>query len=88
MPINELQGHRYPVRRVKFSPHDANVLASASYDMMTIIWNTADMTTPVLHMHSAHTEFVVGLDFSMHVPKLIATSSWDGKCLVWPWDQP
>ena len=28
-----LRGHEYAVRRVKCSPHDGNIIASASYDM-------------------------------------------------------
>lgn len=30
MPTNILTGHRYPVRKVKFSPHEANILGSGS----------------------------------------------------------
>lgn len=29
----ELQGHEYAVRKVQWSPHRPDVLASASYDM-------------------------------------------------------
>jgi peroxin-7 len=39
MPIMILQGHQLAVRRVKFSPYHANILASASYDMGVIIWD-------------------------------------------------
>ena len=38
-PIMILQGHQLAVRRVKFSPYHANVLASASYDMSVQIWD-------------------------------------------------
>jgi peroxin-7 len=86
VPINVLQGHRYPVRKVKFSPHDPSILASASYDMMVIIWDTNPNSSQVVKIHSAHTEFAVGIDFSLHVPKLLASVGWDGRCLVWPWD--
>lgn len=87
VPLNTLQGHRYPVRSVRFSPHDPSILASASYDMSVIIWDVAEFTNSVVKIHTAHTEFVVGIDFSLHVPKMMASVSWDGKCLVWPWDQ-
>ena len=29
-PLKELIGHRHPVRKVKFSPHEASVIASGS----------------------------------------------------------
>jgi len=29
-PLREILGHKYAVRRVKFSPHDASILASGS----------------------------------------------------------
>ena len=37
--VASLLGHEYAVRRVAWSPHSANVLASASYDMTARIWN-------------------------------------------------
>lgn len=42
LPIHVLQGHRYPVRKVRFSPHQPNILASGSYDMNVNIWDTAN----------------------------------------------
>lgn len=44
MPINQFAGHRYPVKRVKYSPHDGQILASASYDMSVIIWDSTNLT--------------------------------------------
>ncbi|CAG8555029.1 20627_t:CDS:2 [Racocetra persica] len=38
--ITCLRGHRYAIRRVKCSPHDGNIIASASYDMTVRLWNT------------------------------------------------
>nr|XP_029138699.1 peroxisomal targeting signal 2 receptor-like [Labrus bergylta] len=31
-PVNQLQGHTYAIRRVKFSPFSGTMLASCSYD--------------------------------------------------------
>jgi peroxin-7 len=39
MPIMLLTGHSLAVKKIKFSPFHANILASASYDMSTIIWD-------------------------------------------------
>lgn len=37
--VASLLGHEYAVRRVSWSPHSANILASASYDMTARIWS-------------------------------------------------
>jgi len=64
VPIMTLTDHTLAVRRIKFSPYHANVLASASYDMTTIVWD-CNMQLP-MNRFNHHTEFAVGLDFSMH----------------------
>ena len=61
-PIMILQGHQLAVRRVKFSPFHANVLASASYDMSVMIWDCN--THQAINSFPHHSEFVTGLDFS------------------------
>ena len=38
-PIMMFTTHTLPVRRIKFSPYHANILASGSYDMSTLIWD-------------------------------------------------
>ncbi|CAM9993007.1 unnamed protein product, partial [Hapterophycus canaliculatus] len=35
-----MEGHRYAVKRLRFSPHPTGVLATASYDMSVVLWNT------------------------------------------------
>lgn len=42
-------GHRHPVKRVKFSPHEATILGSASYDMSVMIWNISDISNPLMY---------------------------------------
>jgi len=39
MPLMMLVGHQLPVKRIKFSPYHANILASTSYDMSVKIWD-------------------------------------------------
>eukprot|EP00825_Cyclidium_porcatum_P009398 TRINITY_DN1478_c0_g1_i1.p1 TRINITY_DN1478_c0_g1~~TRINITY_DN1478_c0_g1_i1.p1 ORF type:complete len:353 (+),score=52.39 TRINITY_DN1478_c0_g1_i1:1437-2495(+) len=87
IPVHVLQGHRYPVRKIKFSPHQPNILASGSYDMNVNIWNTEEKLKPLLITHKQHTEFVIGIDFNLFQEKQIATAGWDGRVLVWDWDQ-
>ncbi|TFK48555.1 WD40 repeat-like protein [Heliocybe sulcata] len=63
-----LAGHEYAVRKVQWSPHRADVLASASYDMTCRIWSTtpAPGRTHLLHIHDPHSEFVVGCAWSLY----------------------
>lgn len=37
--VASLLGHEYAVRKVAWSPHSANLLASASYDMTARLWS-------------------------------------------------
>jgi peroxin-7 len=80
-PINELAGHKYAIRRLKCSPHDGNLVGSVSYDMTMQIWDMAKGMP--IYVHSDHTEFVLGIDFNLFIPGLIATCGWDELvCLV------
>jgi peroxin-7 len=63
------------VRKIKFSPYHANILASASYDMSVIIWDCNNQKQ--VNKFEQHTEFVVGLDFNLFVERQMATASWD-----------
>jgi peroxin-7 len=71
-----LPGHEYAVRRVKCSPHRGNIIASASYDMSVRLWDMA-APVPMVELHDAHTEFVLGVDFNLYVEGQIATCAWD-----------
>ena len=37
-PLSTLLGHEYAIRKITWSPHKANVLLSASYDMTCRVW--------------------------------------------------
>jgi len=79
--VQVLRGHEYAVRRVKCDPHKENVVASVSYDMSTIIW---DYVRPdIIQKTENHTEFVLGVDFSIFTPGQIATCSWDETVFAW-----
>lgn len=64
-PLSILQGHRYPIKRVKCSPHHENIILSGSYDMTVNVFDTQDMASPNKFSHTGHTEFVQSVDFSM-----------------------
>ncbi|SAM09444.1 hypothetical protein [Absidia glauca] len=73
-----LPGHEYAVRKVKCSPHRANIISSASYDMSVRFW---DINAPpgqnMIDVHDAHTEFVLGVDWNLYVEGQVATCAWD-----------
>ena len=49
------------------SPHNGTLLASCSYDFTVQTWNIGNGTCP-LETIEHHTEFVLGLDFNLHLP--------------------
>jgi peroxin-7 len=42
---------------------------------------------PLVGTHGHHTEFVTGVDLSLHVEKMVASTSWDGRTMVWDYTQ-
>ena len=76
--LSVLQGHEFGVRRVKFSPHEENIIASVGYDMTMRIWDTTrPPQASMVHVYDAHTEFVVGFDWSLYHRGAWATCAWD-----------
>ncbi|KXS13201.1 WD40 repeat-like protein [Gonapodya prolifera JEL478] len=85
-PVTVMRGHEYAVRRVRCSPHNEAIVASAGYDMTVRFWDTnlAARAGPggaqgagCVFVHDRHTEFVLGVDFSLYVEGLVATAAWD-----------
>ncbi|KNZ75133.1 Peroxisomal targeting signal 2 receptor [Termitomyces sp. J132] len=77
----QLFGHEYPVRQVQWSPHRADILATASYDMTCRVWNTAPAPgrAQLMHIHDSHTEFVVGCGWSLYEEGIVASCGWDSR---------
>lgn len=87
IPSFELYGCSYAVRRVRFSPFDSDILASASYDYATRIWNWQQSSDPIETMFH-HSEFNYGLNWNRLVRNQLADCGWDSlvqifspKCL-------
>ncbi len=82
-PVTVLYGHRYPVKRVKWSPFDRDMLLSCSYDMTVRLWNAVDPVEPIKKVFDRHHEFVQDIDWSQHAQNHIASISWDQKLYTW-----
>ncbi|XP_068135593.1 peroxisomal biogenesis factor 7 [Hyperolius riggenbachi] len=81
-PLFELHGHNYAVRRVKFSPFQASVLASCSYDFTVRFWDFSK-PSPLIETVEHHTEFTCGLDFSILIPGQVVDCAWDETVKVY-----
>lgn len=90
-----MMGHDYAVRRLAWSPHAADILLSASYDMTVRLWTDGstmaanESSPPVkpglqLGIMNRHTEFVTGVDWCLFgVAGWVATVGWDERVLLW-----
>lgn len=96
--VASLVGHEYAVRRVSWSPHEASLLCSGSYDMSARVWDvqavgqgaggvaafgSGGMGGRVVGVHGAHTEFVTGVGWSLYEPGLVASCGWDQMVDLW-----
>ncbi len=88
MPMKVLPGHDFAVRRLKWSPHSRSILSTVSYDMTMCLWDISNQQSPLISRYEHHHEFVVGVDFNLFIPGEIATTSWDGYCTVWNFQDP
>lgn len=82
VPLAVLSGHGYAVRKVKFSPHRRNMIMSCSYDMKVCIWDFM-VEDALIGRYDHHTEFAVGIDMSVLVEGLLASTGWDELVYVW-----
>ncbi|KDQ61514.1 hypothetical protein JAAARDRAFT_704850 [Jaapia argillacea MUCL 33604] len=80
----QIVGHEYAVRKVQWSPHRPDVIASASYDMTCRVWTMAPAAgrNQLLYIHDPHTEFVVGCGWSLYEEGVLASCSWDSRLNV------
>lgn len=88
-----LDGHKYAVRKLAWSPHLSDILLSGSYDMSARIWSDgSELSVPGVNpapprqigKMEAHTEFVTGVDWALFGGDgWVATCGWDEKVMVW-----
>lgn len=102
-PVAAILGHKYAIRKVAYSPHAPQLLASASYDMTARVWDADAAATSgppgappqpaqagvvagagsMRKIHDAHTEFVVGVAWSLFQEGLVASTAWDSETHLW-----
>lgn len=96
-PAALMAGHEYAVRRLAWSPHAADVLVSASYDMTVRVWTDGSAgagpedqpDAPVrpgrqLGLMNRHTEFATGVDWCLFgAGGWVASTGWDERVLMW-----
>ncbi|KAH3686391.1 hypothetical protein WICPIJ_002644 [Wickerhamomyces pijperi] len=90
IPMNQLLGHEFAVKKITWSPHSAGELLSCSYDMSARVWQdyTADNNMSRFRknqckMFNRHTEFVAGGEYSLWgQPGWCGTVGWDEMCYV------
>lgn len=80
IPILELRGHDYAVRRLKCCPHEGHLVASVSYDMTMRLWDLA--VGQQVFVYDAHSEFAFGVDFNLFERGLMATCAWDSTAHI------
>ena len=87
-PMQLLQGHEYAVRKVAWSPHVADLLLSASYDMTCRVWSDGGrdgkggpggVMPREMGRMGRHTEFATGVDWC-----LFGAEGWAASC---GWDE-
>lgn len=92
-PLAQLVGHEYAVRKISWSPHLADVLLSASYDMTARVWSDGGAMGlegggglgmgKELGRMNRHTEFVCGVDWCLFGAEgWAATTGWDERLCV------
>ncbi|WWC57588.1 uncharacterized protein I303_100120 [Kwoniella dejecticola CBS 10117] len=67
--------HELACRKVQWNPHKRDQVASVGYDMACRVWNT-NPPSPA-YIHQDHTEFAMGLGWSLFDPGLLASAAWD-----------
>lgn len=86
-PLAVLRGHDYAVKKVAWSPHQADRLLSASYDMSCRVWTDGfgiSAQPRQLGAMARHSEFAVGVDWCMFGNEGWAASvGWDERLLIW-----
>lgn len=92
-PLNELLGHDFAIRKILWSPHNSQELASASYDTTCRIWRDESNERArflnsgnggCVGIMNRHKEFVIGCDYSLWgEPGWVASTGWDEMVYVW-----
>lgn len=78
-PLLEIFSGPTAIRRIKYSYHNRNVLASVSYDGISRIWDLDQPTEPIETIQN-HMDSVFGVDWNPFRANQIVDCGWD--CFV------
>ncbi|WVQ72258.1 hypothetical protein IAR50_001807 [Cryptococcus sp. DSM 104548] len=78
MGVRQVGKAKLGARKVRWDPHASGRMASGGYDMACRIWQTTPQPREV-YTHTAHTEFVMGVEWALFDPGLIGSCGWDGR---------
>ncbi|KNH04275.1 peroxisomal targeting signal type 2 receptor [Perkinsela sp. CCAP 1560/4] len=84
-----LHGHDAAVRRVRWSPHSRSTLLSAGYDFRCCVWDINHLTSetgmqnPLIQRYHHHSEFVIGIGWSLFERNQVASCGFDGHVYSW-----
>lgn len=82
-PTNMLMGHGFAIKRLKCHPFVPGYVGSVSLDMSACLWNAEGPRAGLLARSHYHTEFSLGIDFSLFTPSRFITCSWDQRVSIW-----
>merc|ERR1712216_490153 len=78
--VSRLLGHRNSVYGLVYQPGHSGLLATVSFDWMTLLWDPR--SGKVEHALEGHRDDIIGVDFSSS-GNLLATGSDDATCRIW-----
>ncbi len=84
-PLWTLRAHEMSAKRARFSPHAPSRLATCSYDGCVATWQLEEAEPPAapLSATKVHSEFAMGLAWSIAEPGVLATCGFDSALFVW-----
>lgn len=75
-PLFEVQSGCTAVRRIKYSCHKRNALASVSYDGITRIWDFDQSLNSIENVQN-HVDSAFGLDWNPFISNQLVDCGWD-----------
>lgn len=84
VPLFVVKAHALTIKKIGFSPFNANYLTSVGYDMNVRVWDIKLCQSLDIYKH--HREFVMGTDWNLLDENVISTCSWDRSLSIFRWN--